>query len=267
MSNPSNRKAINQNRLQLIVILSSAVVILFFIAIVIFYIYAVAIEPLVKFSSSEGRTTYTGKDLYVEEVYLQYDKGNEFKNAVSQISFIDQCEVLEFTYHDYACADTIGYSNYPDYYILEVDIQSDFSSAYKDSKDACLQSNRSDDYDILLMKTFEDESKYDHLYIAFSEQYERCFIIYRTDTPNEDSDARLISRDCLPDKIYYTKDDFSAIVIGESTYYDVNDVAPMKEIEITSEGGFCEYPMKHGGSVRITFVGKDLVVHSIEEVE
>ena len=177
--------------------------------------------------------------------------------------------MLDFIYHDYACADTVGYGNYPDYYILEVDIQNEFSNAYKNSKESCLHNSKIGDYDILLMKTYKDGTNYDHLYIAFSEQYKRCFIVYRTDTPNADSDHRLIARDCLPDRVCYTIEDFNTIVIGQSTYQDVNKVAPMLEMEITSEGGIYDYPMKNGGSVRITFVfaGENLVVHSIEEID
>lgn len=66
-------------------------------------------------------------------------------------------------------------------------------------------------------------------------------------------------------KKYYTKDDFECITIGESTSRDVYDIAPSKVMQMTSYGGFCEYPMQNGGYVRIKFYGKELIVGAIEE--
>ena len=65
---------------------------------------------------------------------------------------------------------------------------------------------------------------------------------------------------------YYTKEDFKSITIGESTYQDVYNIASSESMQMTSYGGFCEYPMQNGGYVRIKFYGKDMIVGAIEEV-
>ena len=65
---------------------------------------------------------------------------------------------------------------------------------------------------------------------------------------------------------YYEKEDFQSIIIGESTFQDVYKIASEGAIQITSYGGFCEYPMQNGGYIRIKFYGKDMIVGAIEEV-
>ncbi len=62
---------------------------------------------------------------------------------------------------------------------------------------------------------------------------------------------------------YYTIDDFSKITINQSTYQDVCAVALPEHMQITSYGGFCEYPMEDGRVIRIEFYGSDLVVRNI----
>lgn len=65
---------------------------------------------------------------------------------------------------------------------------------------------------------------------------------------------------------YYEKEDFQSIIIGETTYQDVYKIAPTESMQITSYGGFCQYPMQNGGYVRIKFYGKYLIVGAIEEL-
>ena len=64
---------------------------------------------------------------------------------------------------------------------------------------------------------------------------------------------------------YYKEEDFKSITIGESTFRDVYNIAPAKTMQLTSYGGFCDYPTQDGGYIRIKFYGKDLIVGSIEE--
>jgi len=65
---------------------------------------------------------------------------------------------------------------------------------------------------------------------------------------------------------YYKTEDFQSIIIGESTYKDVYQIAPTESMQITSYGGFCQYPMQNGGYVRIKFYGRYLIVGAIEEL-
>ena len=65
---------------------------------------------------------------------------------------------------------------------------------------------------------------------------------------------------------YYKKEDFQSITLGESTYQDVHKIAPIESMQITSYGGFCQYPMQNGGYVRIKFYGKHLIVGAVEEL-
>lgn len=64
---------------------------------------------------------------------------------------------------------------------------------------------------------------------------------------------------------YYSIEDFESISIGESTVKDVYNIAPAKTIQVTSYGGFVEYPSRTGGIIRIKFYGKEMIVGSIEE--
>lgn len=65
-------------------------------------------------------------------------------------------------------------------------------------------------------------------------------------------------------KSYYTMEDFESIIVGESTYADVYEIAPVDVMQVTSYGGFCEFPMQDKGYILIKFHGKELIVNSIE---
>ena len=69
-----------------------------------------------------------------------------------------------------------------------------------------------------------------------------------------------------PAKNYYTEENFQSIKVGESTFRDVYEIAPTETMQVTSYGGFCEYAMENGGSIRIKFVGEGLVVDDIEVI-
>ena len=64
----------------------------------------------------------------------------------------------------------------------------------------------------------------------------------------------------------YRIEDFESIIIGESTFKDVYETVAAESMQVTSYGGFCEYPMQDGGCIRVKFYGKDLIVGAIEEV-
>ena len=66
-------------------------------------------------------------------------------------------------------------------------------------------------------------------------------------------------------KEYYAIEDFDSISIGNSSFKDVYEIAPIDSMQTTSYGGFCEYPTENGGCIRIKFQGKELIVFSIEE--
>ncbi len=63
---------------------------------------------------------------------------------------------------------------------------------------------------------------------------------------------------------YYMLDDFQSIIIGESTYKDVYDIAPPISVTTTSYGGFCEYPSADGKHIYIKFYGAEMIVGAIE---
>ena len=65
-------------------------------------------------------------------------------------------------------------------------------------------------------------------------------------------------------ELYYTLDDFQSIIVGESTYQDVYDIAPTASVIITSYGGICEYPSSDGKHIYIKFYGAEMVVGAIE---
>ncbi len=69
-----------------------------------------------------------------------------------------------------------------------------------------------------------------------------------------------------PVKTYYSMEHFKSIIKGESTHHDVYRIAPTETMQVTSYGGFCEYPTHAGGTIRVKFYGPELIVGSIEEV-
>ncbi len=62
---------------------------------------------------------------------------------------------------------------------------------------------------------------------------------------------------------YYDMEDFDAIKVGESTFYDVCEIVPASKIAVTSYGGLCQYPMNDGRFINIKFYGPQLTVGSI----
>lgn len=65
-------------------------------------------------------------------------------------------------------------------------------------------------------------------------------------------------------ELYYTLDDFQSIIVGESTFQDVYDIAPPISLTTTSYGGFCEYPSADGKYIHIKFYGAEMIVGAIE---
>ena len=65
----------------------------------------------------------------------------------------------------------------------------------------------------------------------------------------------------------YEANDFNSIQVDVSTLKDVYDLAHPETMQITSYGGFCDFPLKNGNLLRIKFHGKDLIVFSIEEIK
>lgn len=65
----------------------------------------------------------------------------------------------------------------------------------------------------------------------------------------------------------YSIDDFSEIVVSSSTIADVQVIAPINKLYVTSFGGIAEYPTKDGKWIQIRFYGADLTVEAIEVVD
>ena len=84
-------------------------------------------------------------------------------------------------------------------------------------------------------------------------------IVVTTSACNAHNHSANLSR-----KKYYSKEDFQTIVVGESTYHDVYEIAPEGTIQVTSYGGMCKYPSKDGAYIIIKFYGSQLVVGSID---
>ena len=69
----------------------------------------------------------------------------------------------------------------------------------------------------------------------------------------------------VPDMRYFTLEDFSSIVIGESTIEDVfNITGSVTPMVMMSPGGVCEYPMRDGKCIRVEFFSAEFVVYDIK---
>ena len=70
-------------------------------------------------------------------------------------------------------------------------------------------------------------------------------------------------------KFGYDIDDFNSIVVGESTFIDVHNIAPDLGMQETDYGGYFEYPYKNP-KFRIEFVGNgasaDSIISKIEKI-
>lgn len=71
----------------------------------------------------------------------------------------------------------------------------------------------------------------------------------------------------VPMKNYYNKQDFKTIIIGKSKFEDVCVIAPTESMQVTSYGGFCDYPTQDGGYIRVKFYGKELIVGEIAQLQ
>lgn len=66
--------------------------------------------------------------------------------------------------------------------------------------------------------------------------------------------------------VLYSIEQFNDITIGESTYDDVNQIAPVSILYCTSYGGYTEYTCEDGKRIHIKFYGPDMIVYSIEVI-
>lgn len=73
----------------------------------------------------------------------------------------------------------------------------------------------------------------------------------------------------IPDKeaeaVYYNINDFQSLIIGESTFKDVYNIAPDFTMYAVSYGALCEYLSDAGGKIYVRLYGKELIVGEIEE--
>lgn len=84
-------------------------------------------------------------------------------------------------------------------------------------------------------------------------------IVVTTSACNTHNHSADVSR-----KKYYSEEDFQTIIVDESTYRDVYEIAPEGTMQVTSYGGVCKYPTKDGAYIIIKFYGSQLVVGSID---
>ena len=54
--------------------------------------------------------------------------------------------------------------------------------------------------------------------------------------------------------------------IMKKYFQDVYKITDAKSMQVTSYGGFCDFPMQNGRYLRIKFYGNDLIVGAIEEI-
>ena len=70
----------------------------------------------------------------------------------------------------------------------------------------------------------------------------------------------------VPEGQYYTMEDFSSLVLHQSTYEDVCKLIPeaqQPEMSKHNSVSYCDYPTETGGFIRILFVRENLLVVSI----
>ena len=71
----------------------------------------------------------------------------------------------------------------------------------------------------------------------------------------------------VPEGQYYTMEDFSSLVVYQSTYEDVCKLIPQEqqpEMNKRNSISYCDYPTEAGGFIRIFYLGKELMITAIE---
>lgn len=82
--------------------------------------FLMCVEPIITrlyFPAKE----HTGIELYTEGTYLKFEDGEKFQKMIADVDFIDECEVVSFSYYDNYIRDNILYGKVSDFYILELD--------------------------------------------------------------------------------------------------------------------------------------------------
>lgn len=72
---------------------------------------------------------HSGVELYEEGTYLDYEKADEFKSAISELSFLKKAQVRDFSYKNSILRDSLYFGRFPDYFAIELFLGDNYESA------------------------------------------------------------------------------------------------------------------------------------------
>ena len=90
-----------------------------------FFLYEWFLQPFVALAFFKP-VTYQGIELYTREEYLEFEGGENFKDAVADINTIANYEIKEFYYSDNSYLDNLIRGELYDFYALEYDVGADY---------------------------------------------------------------------------------------------------------------------------------------------
>ena len=102
----------------------------------------------------------SGIDIYTEERYLEYDMGTIFQETVSTCGFVEQCDLLSFSYFDNSPRDTILYGKQSDFFVLELNASTHFSTIQKKIFNMAQYAGDFDDYSLYYIDAAKDNRQY-----------------------------------------------------------------------------------------------------------
>jgi len=95
-----------------------------------FLLYEYVIFPFIAYY--RPMDSYCGKELFAEKDFLQYEAGVQLDEALQELDFMSDAEILHFAYFDGSPKDGFLTGKYPDFYIIDVDL----GDAYDRASDA-----------------------------------------------------------------------------------------------------------------------------------
>lgn len=156
--------------------------------------------PILQFSVL-GLTQHQGKELFLEQTYLEFDHGNEFRDAVEGLDFVSVDCVEDFVYYDHCRQDHLLWGKFPDIYMLDVCVGEKYDQIYAQYRDENAPTGHLREIDIILYDTEKVASKFNQLYLAFSKEQQLVRILYRTGLSEKDLDEKmvcqLVSNKCM----------------------------------------------------------------------
>ena len=147
------------------------------ISILIIHILIAGYVLWCMYMSKRPPITYQGIELFVQEKYLEYEKGKQFKAYIDEkAAYLNGSTVTDFRYCDFKKREGI-WGKYTDYYFVEYVLGTEFDSVYDMIRSHSKSSTPYETWTLFYTKSDADKG----FYIFANEQTHKIRIMYLTD--------------------------------------------------------------------------------------